>query len=281
MNFLKTLMSKEFLKNLIIIAIIGVLLIAGAFIWLRIYTKHGQTITVPDLSGLTTEEVEIITRSKSLRYEVVDSIFDRDLPRGTVGKQNPRPGSKVKENRRLYLTMNAVNPEKVSVPDVTGVSLRQARAVLETYGLSLGKISYKPDIAVNVVLEQHYNDSALEPGAIIEKDSEIDLVLGQGLSNETTIVPNLIGFNHELAKEFLADRYLNVGAEIYDNSFENKEDSTQAFIWKQRPPFEEENRLKLGENVDVWLTTDTTKLPIADTLITEEDDDMYEEFMDE
>ncbi|MFW5820155.1 MAG: PASTA domain-containing protein [Bacteroidota bacterium] len=281
MNFLKILISKEFLKNLLIIVIIGVVLIAGAFIWLKIYTKHGQTITVPDLSGLTSEEVEIITRSKSIRFEVVDSIFDQDLPRGTVAKQNPRPGSKVKENRRLYLTMNAVNPEKVSMPDVTGVSLRQARAVLETYGLTLGKISYKPDIAVNVVLEQQNNDSAILPGTIVEKNSEIDLVLGQGLSNETTLVPNLVGFDHELAKEFLADRYLNVGALIYDNTFENKEDTAQAFIWKQRPPFEEKNQLKLGENVDIWLTTDTTKLPVADTLINDDEIEIYEEFMDE
>ncbi len=281
MNFLKTLISKEFLKNLLIIVLIGVFLLAGAFIWLKIYTRHGNTITVPDLSGLSTEEVDIIADSKSLRYEIVDSVFDRDLPRGTIAKQNPRPGSKVKENRRLYLTMNAVNPEKVTMPAVTGVSLRQARAVLETYGLNLGKISYKPDIAVNVVLQQKYKDSAVEPGRIIEKGSDIDLVLGQGLSKETTPVPELVGLNPELAKEILADRYLNIGAVIYDNSFENEKDSSRAFIWKQRPPFEENNRLKLGENVDIWLSADSTKLPVLDTQIMEEDDDSYEDFFNE
>ncbi len=280
MNFLKTLISKEFLKNLLIIFLIGIVLVAGSFIWLKIYTRHGQTITVPDLSGLTEEEVGIITHSKSLRYEIVDSIFDDDLPRGTVAKQNPNPGSKVKENRRLYLTMNAVNPEKVTMPAVTGVSLRQARAILETYGLTLGKISYKPDIAVNVVLEQRYKDTIAEPGMIVVKGSEIDLVLGKGLSNETTQVPNLSGFNLNLAKEFLADRYLNIGAVIYDNTIEDEEDSTMAFIWKQRPEFEEENVLQLGENVDIWLTVDSTKLPQTDTL-TLENDDFLEEFFDE
>jgi beta-lactam-binding protein with PASTA domain len=272
MDFLKTLASKEFLKNFLIIFIIGILLIAGSFIFLRIYTKHGQRITVPDLSGLTEEEVSIITKSKELRFEIVDSIFNDDLPRGTVAKQNPNPGSKVKENRRLYLTMNAVNPEKVTMPAVTGVSLRQARAILETYGLILGKISYKPDIAVNVVLEQHYQDTIADPGMIVIKGSEIDLVLGKGLSNETTEVPNLTGFSLILAKEFLADRYLNVGAIIYDNTIEEEEDSTMAFIWKQRPEFEENNMLQLGENVDIWLTVDSLKLPQPDTLMLEEDD---------
>ena len=281
MKFLQFLVSKAFLKNLLIAALAAVLLISGTFIWLKIYTRHGQTITVPDLSGLTEEEVQIIIDSKSLRYEIIDSIFNRDLPRGTIAKQNPLPGSKVKENRRLYLTMNAVNPEKVTMPAVTGVSLRQARAILETYGLNLGKISYKPDIAVNVVLEQRYDDSVAEPGMIIEKGSEINLVLGKGLSNETTAVPDLKGFNLFLAKEFLVDRYLNIGAIIYDNTIENQEDSTLAFVWKQRPEFEEGNILQLGENVDVWLTVDSTKLPQPDTLMLKEDYDFYEDILDE
>lgn len=266
MNFLKFLLSKQFLKNLLIAVIIGIVLLAGTFLWLKIYTRHGKTITVPDLSGLTEEEVGIITESKSLRFEIVDSIFNKELPRGTVAKQNPRPGSKVKQNRRLYLTMNAVNPEKVNMPAVTGVSLRQARAILETYGLKLGKISYKPDIAVNVVLEQNYQDTIAKPGMIIVKGAEIDLVLGKGLSNETTAVPNLTGFDLLLAKQFLADRYLNIGAIIYDNTIEDDEDSTAAFVWKQRPEFENENKLQLGENVDIWLTVDSTKLPQPDSL---------------
>lgn len=283
MNFLKFLLSKVFLKNLLIAIIIGIVLIAGTFIWLKIYTRHSQTITVPDLSGLTEEEVGIITDSKSLRYEIVDSIFDKDLPRGTIAKQNPVPGSKVKENRRIYLTMNAVNPEKVTMPAVTGVSLRQARAILETYGLNLGIISYKPDIAVNVVLEQNYKDTTAQPGMIIVKGAEIDLVLGKGLSNETTAVPNLTGFSLFLAKEFLADRYLNIGAVIYDNSIETEEDSASAFVWKQRPEFEEDNRLQLGENVDIWLSIDTTKLPQPDSLLLDElnEEDLIEDIFNE
>lgn len=272
MDFLRFLISKTFLKNLLIAAITGLLIIAGTFIWLRIFTKHDQTITVPDLTGLTEDEVKMITDSKILRYEIVDSIFNKDLPRGTIAKQNPEAGSKVKENRRLYLTMNAVNPEKVSMPAVTGVSLRQARAILETYGLSIGKLSYKPDIAVNVVLEQIYNDTPAEPGKIVIKGSEIDLVLGKGLSNESTDVPNLTGFNLFLAKQFLVDRYLNAGAIIYDNTIQNEEDSTLAFIWKQRPDPEVGKMLQLGENVDIWLTVDSTKLPVIDSLMLKEDD---------
>jgi eukaryotic-like serine/threonine-protein kinase len=280
MNFLNFLTTKIFFKNLAIAIIIGVFIILGAFIWLRVFTHHNQTITVPDLTGLSIEDVKIITESKKLRYEIIDSIFYKELPRGSVAKQNPRAGSNVKNNRRIYLTMNAINPEKVGMPAVTGVSLRQARAIIETYGLVLGKISYKPNIAVNVVLEQHFNDSIIESGAMINKGSKINLVLGNGLSAKSTVTPNLIGFSLFMAREFLADRYLNIGAVIYDNSMKNEEDSTRAFIWRQRPIFQEGNKLQLGANVDVWLTVDSTKLPQQDPLEFSKKEDLINEFID-
>ncbi len=254
------------MRNLGIAAVIVIVLFAGTLIWLRIYTHHGQAITVPDLTGLDKEEVQTILDSKNLRYEVIDSIFYRELPRGTVARQNPRPGSKVKELRRIYLTMNAVNPEKVTMPAVTGVSLRQARATLESYGLKLGKISYRPDMFTNRVLEQRLSDTLVEPGERVLKGSSIDLVLGQGLSDETTAVPDLMGMSLFTARNLLADRYLNINAVIYDKSVTNEEDTTRAFIWRQRPGFEEGSTIHLGANVDVWLTVDSTKLPQVDTL---------------
>ena len=267
MNFLKFLLTKVFLKNLLIAVGIGIFLIIASLIWLRVFTHHGQALTVPDLTGLTLEEVAVVTKSKNIRYAVTDSVFFKDLPKGTVVKQNPRQGMKVKEYRTIYLSMNAVNPERVTMPTVTGVSLRQARAILETYGLNLGKISYMPDIAVNNVLEQKLDNELILPGSLVIKGSTIDLVLGRGLSDQTTVVPNLVGIDVFAAKELLADRYLNYGALVYDNSVATGLDSLYAFVWKQRPEVTEEIRLQLGSNVDLWVTVDSTKLPQTDTLL--------------
>ena len=261
MNFLSFLFSKTFLKNLLIALSLGVILFIAVFIWLKAFTHHGQAITVPDLTGLTSEEVKIITTSKDLRFEITDSIFFRELPRGTVVKQNPKPGSKVKENRRIYLTLNAVNPEMVSMPNLTGVTLRQSRPTLESYGLVLGKISYKPHLAINLVLEQTIDGRSITPGSLIPKGSAIDLVLGMGLSNETTELPDLIGYNLYFAREILADRYLNTGAIIYDETIVNDKDTANAFIWRQRPDYQDGGRLQLGANIDIWLSVDSTKLP--------------------
>ena len=264
MEFINFLLSKTFLKNLLIAAVIFIVIIFSALLWLNIYTHHSQGIIVPDFTGLFPEEVEIIAKSKRLRIEVADSSYSDDLPRGSVIKQNPSSGSKVKENRRIYLTMNAMNPEKVIMPTVTGVSLRQASAILENYGLTIGKISYKPDIAINNVLEQRVSDSIAVPGSFVIKGSAVHLVLGKGLSDETTVVPDLTGMHLRVAKEMLMSRYLNTGAVIFDSNVQTVEDSIMAFVWRQRPVFGNDNRLNLGANVDMWLTTDSTKLPVPE-----------------
>jgi beta-lactam-binding protein with PASTA domain len=270
MNFLKFLLSRIFFKNLLIAFGIAFFLLIASLIWLRVFTHHGQALTVPDLTGLSLEEVDLVTKAKKIRYNVTDSVFFKELPRGTVVKQNPRQGMKVKANRTIYLSMNAMNPERVTMPTVTGVSLRQARAILETYGLNLGKISYMPDIAVNNVLQQQLNDTIIRPGSMVIKGSSISLVLGRGLSNQTTAVPNLVGIDVLTAKGLLADRYLNYGAIVYDNSVATGLDTLFAFVWKQKPDIAEateEVRLQLGSNVDIWVTVDSTKLPQPDTLL--------------
>ena len=277
MDFLKFLLTRIFLKNLLIAFGIGLFLMFATLIWLRVFTHHGQALTVPDLTGLSLEEVEVVTKAKKIRYNVTDSVFFRELPKGTVVKHNPVQGMKVKANRTIYLSMNAINPEKIAMPTVTGVSLRQARAILETYGLYLGKISYKPDIAINNVLQQTINDTLVQSGSMVIKGSSIDLVLGLGLSDQTTIVPDLIGQTILKAKDLLADRYLNYGAIVFDNSFVTGMDSLSAFVWKQRPDVIEEARLHLGSNVDMWVTIDSTKLPQPEMELIEEMENPDEE----
>jgi beta-lactam-binding protein with PASTA domain len=255
-----------FFHHLGIAAAITVLLLIGTMLWLRIYTHHGQAIKVPDLAGLTLREVEEVTSSRQLRYEVVDSVFSTEMPRGTVLKQNPKASSQVKRNRNIFLTMNAVNPETVSMPRLVGLSIRQARLALQNAGLVLGDISYRPDYAINNVLQQYQGDSVINEGTEITKGSVIDLELGMGLSNELTRVPDLVGLDLAEAADLIADYYLNIGAVTYDESVMGEEDSARAFIWRQYPEFEEFRRMNMGLEVDLWLTVDSTLLPVPDLI---------------
>jgi beta-lactam-binding protein with PASTA domain len=164
------------------------------------------------------------------------------------------------------------------MPNIVGVSLRQARAIVQTAGLNIGKLTYIPDIAVNNVLQQKYKGNVIEEGDSIVKGSQIDLVLGRGLSNEKTAAPDLVGLFFEQAKERITHSYLNLGAVVYDASFEDAEDSINAFIWKQKPEFNEDALMNLGSSVDIWLSADSTKLPLSGHEITPSADDRNEGF---
>jgi len=277
MNFLKFLISRLFMKHLLIAISIILFMSIITLLFLRIFTRHGQAYSVPDITGLSIPEADSILSAKELRYQIVDSVYNPNLTRGSIIDQNPRPEFKVKENRTIFLTINAFNPEIIRMPNIVGVSLRQARAILQTAGLDIGNLSYIPDIAVNNVLQQKYNGNVIEEGDSIVKGSQIDLVLGRG-SNEKTTAPDLVGLFFEQAKERISHRYLNIGAVIYDASFEDAEDSINAFVWKQKPEFAEDALMNLGSSVDIWLTSDSTKLPLSRHEITPSADDRDESF---
>jgi beta-lactam-binding protein with PASTA domain len=277
MEFLRFLISKTFLRHLGLAAIIIFVLLLGTLLWLKLYTHHGRTIMVPDMSGLTLEEVGDVTSSTRLRFEVVDSIFSTEMPRGTVIKQNPTGTSRVKKNRKIFLTMNAVNPEMISMPQLVGLSFRQARLAMQNAGLVQGKIQYRPDFAKNNVLQQMHSDTVIKKGSEITRGAVIDLVLGRGLSSKTTRIPDLVGQHLERASEIIADYYLNMGAITFDESLENAEDSLSAFVYRQYPEFDDFKRLNMGMEMDIWLSLDSALLPQPDTILTGDEIDIADE----
>lgn len=227
---------------------------------LKFYTRHNHNLTVPDFSGLSIAEALETARNRDLRIEVFDSVFLADFERGTVVEQHPSPGRKVKKNRKIFLTMNAMNPEKVAMPDLVDLTFRQAGAKLESFGLKVGRISYEPDIAINLVLAQRYRGQTIMPGDSVVKGSAIDLVLGKGLSDEQAAVPMLIGLTLEEAMVAASDRFLSIGAAVHDQTIVNPEDEMVATIFRQNPEPGKNITLQLGSTIDVWITLDSTKV---------------------
>ncbi|MDA3952104.1 MAG: PASTA domain-containing protein [Bacteroidales bacterium] len=276
MTLFKYLSSKYFYKHLAY-AIGGVTgLIIFIFLILKVYTHHGQALSVPDFKGLTIEEVHKKAKKSKMRIEVSDSVFNNNLPKGTVIEQNPIVGFKVKKNRRVFVTVNALNPEKVKMPNIVGVSHRQAEAVLKNAGLEIGRLIHIPDIAINNVLNQKFNGEEIKEGFMIPKGSKIDLVLGMGLSNQKTQIPDLDHYSLERAKTRILRSALNLGAVIYGESILTGEDSTEAKVWRQYPSFKENKLIRLGSTIDIWLTVDSTilypemQVELIDTLINNE-----------
>jgi len=265
-NLISFLKSKRFWKHFVyafggIIVGINVILLL-----LNLYTHHGQALSVPVFEGLSIAEAQELADDKNLRFEVIDSVFVAGKPGGTIVAQNPSPSSKVKSNRIIFITLNALSPEKTEMPNVIGFSLRQAQDNIENRGLKVGYINYVPDIATNYVLKQLYRNREIAPNTKINKGSRIDLVVGMGVSNEKASIPKLVGLTLENARDVMSRAFFNLGAVVYDKSVETYDDSIKALVWKQSPEYFQGNAINLGSPIDVYLTVDQGKFGEKDTL---------------
>lgn len=262
---LKFIFSRQFLRHLAIA--FGSLLVLWIvlMVWLRFYTRHNEAYPVPDFKGLSIEEAGKLAFSRKLRFQIADSVFIREAQRGTIVDQNPQPGFKVKLNRTIFLTINAFSIPKIPMPQVVGVSVRQAQAILEAKGLKIGKLVYVPDFAQNNVLEQRFEGRSVIVNQLIDKGSSVDLVVGRGYSDQLTSVPKLVGQSKTKAENRIVSLYLNLGAVIYDQTLSTSADTLNALIWKQLP--DPGRKVNLGSFVDIWLTVDSAKVAEADSLI--------------
>lgn len=272
-NIYQFIVQRILLRNIILaflIVVMGTLIIM--FI-LKLYTRHYEELPVPEMRGLTLEEARATAAGQQLQVVVFDSVFLTDFERGSVVEHHPKTGFKVKRNRKIFLTMNAMNPERVPMPDLISLTFRQATARLETYSLRVGEVTYEPDIGINLVLKQKIKGIDILPGDTISKGSYINLVLGKGLSDEVTAIPPLTGLKLENARIMAADRFLRIGGILDDNTIVNEEDRINAWIYQQRPEPGPEATLPLGSSIDVWITLDSTKIPVTDTMTINADEE--------
>ncbi len=243
--------NSPIIKNLILASITLPLLFFLYLKFLDIYTLHDRYITVPNFSGYNLNQLDSISEANNIRYVIIDSISDLNRPKGIVINQEPKALTQVKKKRRIYLTITETNTSIVKFPDVYDLTLRQALRKIEIVGLTVGKLEYKSDIATNKILDFNVNGISIFAGQEILKGTVVNLVVGRGLSEEYVVVPDLIGLNRVAAHIVLKTSSLNIGTEFYDESCV---DTANAIIFKQIPPFDDQNQLKLGSTIDIFFT---------------------------
>jgi len=239
---------KDILIHLgIIIASATVLILGFFYFYLPVKTNHGESITVPDLYGVHMEELNEYLVDRNLRYEITaDSGFSTELPALTVLTQTPGAGQKVKENRKIYLSINAENPPNVKMPRLVDGSLKNAQMVLESYGLVLGEIIYEPHEFQNAVLEQLHKGEAIEQGEDIAKGSSIDLVIGNGLGSAFPM-PQLTEMKQDEAEFIIKGSGLRLGT-VHTQVVE---DEAAGYVIKQYP--ESGESVRTGSRIDIWV----------------------------
>jgi len=181
MSIIKFVTSKVFFKQ-IALAIIAVIILSFIILkWLKYSTNHSEFVKVPTLKGKTLDVVQIELDDNDLQLMVQDSAnYNPNYPKYSVIEQQPEAGSFVKENRKIYLTINPSGYRKVAIPNIIRSTIRQAKPTLEALGFIVGNITFVDDIGENEVITMKYKGQTIKPGKLLSKTSKIDLVLGNG-----------------------------------------------------------------------------------------------------
>ncbi|MEP0985579.1 PASTA domain-containing protein [Ekhidna sp.] len=266
MSFRKPTSFLDFLTHLGVLIGSSVLIIVIVFyVWLPLSTNHGETITVPDIQGMTVSELEDFLGKRDLRFEATaDSSYSPDHPPLAVLRQVPAPNTKVKENRKIYVTLNSESPPKVRMPKVEDLSIKSALMTLKSYDLIFGEIKYVPDDFF-VVLEARMNGREVLEGERIEKGSVIDLVAGNGYGNTIFQSPNLIGLDQEEAEFAILGSGLRVGkirdtdksmagfaaVDSIGNDILEYRSILPGTVQQQYP--RPEKRVRINDPIDIWI----------------------------
>lgn len=244
------------------LVIILILLFFGSLSWL---THYGKSDKVPSVLGQNIVAATKILEDQGFEVQIQDSVFVDSIARQSVVRQSPEADALVKSGRTIYLTINRTIAPQVEMPNLAGFSIKSAEMYLQSLGLKLGYVTYKPDIARNSVLEQLFNDQPIEPGAKIPIGSVISFVLGSGVGSGDINVPDLIGMTLGEARVFLLPLGIHVGSVI---AMGPVRDSSGAFIVRQLPePLKDSfnlegarvpNKIRPGQLIDLYIGSNSS-----------------------
>ena len=248
--------------NIVVIALVFLGLAVVAFVAMAFGTRHSARRTVPDFVGLQLNDAEYFAGRRDLEIIVNDSLHVAAYPGGVVLDQLPKGGVVVKPGRKVYVTINSSRQRMVNVPYVAGRSLRQAKNMLETSGLTIDYLEYAEDIATNYVLAEFINgEEVLEESELqAEMGSGVVLRVGVSATDTATATPQVLGRSLFEAKNRLWESGLNIGEIIFDEGMPALE-RNRAKVYRQSVlPTE---AVSYGDRVSLYLTLDAVKVDSA------------------
>ena len=251
----RSILGRPLWANLLAAIGLSLIIVFLYFITLDFWTNHGKYLRVPDLKGKTFTEANQILEKAGFDVMVQDSVYVDTIPPNVVIKQFPDPDATVKVNRTVYLTVNRAVAPLIDMPNLVGMSFRNAELDLRSKGLKLGDTTYVPDIAKNAVKDQLVNGVTIRPGSKVAMGSVVSLVLGAGIGNEDVSVPDLFGMTYGEAMALLDANGINLGVVLPDAGLS---DTTAGFVYWQNPARWTDdrkiNRIRPGQMMDLRLS---------------------------
>ena len=179
-NFFNNIYVRNFLAALIILLI----LIFGTLEWLDKYTRHGESVEIPNVKGLTIEKAQPFFQANRLGIQIVDSVFNRNAAPGTIVETIPPVGTKVKEGRTIYVTLNSFSSQFLFIPEVKNSSQRSAIALLKSIGFDNIQTKTVPGAYRDLVLGLESKGVSVETGKRVPVTTPLTLLISSGVEEE-------------------------------------------------------------------------------------------------
>jgi len=177
----------KFLRWVLYVVLFGGGFILGLYLLIRI-SFAGTTTLVPLVVGLSREQAQWQAERTRLRFVVKSERYDLKAPKGLVVEQNPTAGMSTRRGTTIAVVVSK-GIEKLDVPALMGMRVDQAQLQLPQVGLKLQNTSYIHDPAApNTIIGQEP-----QPGVVVPRDSDVQLLVSLGPSSPTFVAPYLVG----------------------------------------------------------------------------------------
>ena len=217
--------ASNIIKGIVAAVIVVALVVGGIFGWRYLQNlttstnKTSDEIVLPNFVGkIYASDIESNSEYADLTFEITYGNVPSKQP-GEVLRQTPAAGMTVKKGKTVSLTVNG-EAEQVVVEDVKGYKQQDAYDALKALNLS-PKIQAvaDDDTAVGYVVK---TDPAA--GSTVSTGTTVTIYVSSGPSTESTVIPNIVGYQYSAAKEELEAAGFVVTAEYDDES--DKDENT-------------------------------------------------------
>lgn len=177
--------TKAWIAALTVLLLFGFAL--GAFMAFGKFWSLNEVV-VPNVVGKPLDTARNMLLEKNLRVSVVENYSDK-IPSGNIISQNPEAGATVKEQRVVTIVVSK-GGEITTVPDVRGLTRKDAELQIKNAGLTLGRIDeqFSNEVQQDIVINQNPR-----PPAQIGKGTAIDLVISKGPAPRRFSLPDFRG----------------------------------------------------------------------------------------
>lgn len=252
-DWLRFIFSKAFLRTGIRVGFAWGLILLGTWLFLHVYSRHGERIDMPELKGLHLDEAKSVCQGLKISVVHLDSIYaDQGRPHHVL-EQIPPAGSGIKSGRNIYLTTYRATPPAEFVGVEEGQDLSVARIVLENKGYRVREVA-EPNVSLvnRVIRLENEKGQILRPQDRVRRGQVITMYYGRTTS-ELVAIPDCRGLVLDSARTLIRRSQLSLGLVEFSLEIEDLEDSLEAVVLEQHPVLNDEILFPAGTELDLYL----------------------------